>query len=174
MDRIRALLDGVRRVLTEMDEEKVDKNFLSTDDFYFLCRDIFKKVTEERSWKKIELFTNVFVRGILKARMDLDLTSLYLEILDELLDVELVLLGQIGHISIHEGIQFIPIQRLLEMDVGLISTAANARFVDHLEQHQLIQLIEAYDSDLESDSYSLTSLGREFTEVISTVHTSGA
>jgi len=167
MERLKAMLNGVRETVERISENNIDKDFINGDEFYFLCRDVFDAVGRERSRDKIRFFKNVFIRGITRPRKDLDVTSLYLGMLGELLEAEILLLGRIVSMTKEEKVHQIPVSRLLDVDLGLKSTAANARFLDHLEQHHLIELREAYDSDLDEDSYEVSPFGWEFIEAVS-------
>lgn len=74
-------------------ENKVNKEFLSKEDFQDVFEEATRYVVLERKEEKRNLFRNILVNSILSKACDYDITERYFRLLDNLTEVELTILA---------------------------------------------------------------------------------
>jgi hypothetical protein len=90
--RLKELLDGVKSTVDKLDESKINKSFLDSDDFYFLCRNTFMKVANSRALEKIHLFRNIFVNALTQEFPMMSFIEICSDIVDQLNETDVQLL----------------------------------------------------------------------------------
>jgi len=91
-NRLFDLINGIKQELNNLKESKINKTFLDSDEFYFLCRDIFVKVANTRELDKIKLFKNIFVNSISFREHEMSFIEVCNDILDQLSKADILLL----------------------------------------------------------------------------------
>jgi hypothetical protein len=91
-NRLMDLINGIKSDVEKLDESKLNKSFLDSDEFYFLCRDIFMKVANTRTLDKIKLFKNIFVNAITQETPEMSFIEVCNSIVDQLNEADVQLL----------------------------------------------------------------------------------
>lgn len=90
--RIEKFIDETKQKLDNIDESKIDKEFIRTEEFEEVLRDIINKVKQSFDVEKIKLLSNAFKNSILVSHAKDPLTFTYIEILHVLSITHIVIL----------------------------------------------------------------------------------
>jgi hypothetical protein len=85
--RIETLLSELRKQLEEVEESKIDKTFLDSEDWYDLVLQAFEKAIRTRSVEKIQSFSKILTKA-LTASENREHSESYLDTLAELSETE--------------------------------------------------------------------------------------
>lgn len=166
--RILEFLNILKRDLKHLDETKIDYNFLKSDDFFFLCRDIFNKIANDRYSEKIKFFKNIFILSISINKPSSSFTDLCIKILEDLSIHDIYLMNSLYKMGTISGINIVDINR----PSRLIRTNMRKEVVKetgfenegalHYSIRKLLSLGLVQDEGYTGRDLSLSALGKEF------------
>ncbi len=81
--RLNAFFEGMVPRITQLEEEKIDKDHLCSEEFSDFFEELLQKVVKTKSEEKLELFRRVLL-GTMTGNKSPDFSTLFLNILDEL------------------------------------------------------------------------------------------
>lgn len=82
--RTEEFFEQVKERLEEIEEGKVDKEYIESVEFYYLVKEIFIKVATERDGKKLQYFRNLFINGIINEDSREDFKHVCIQIMEDL------------------------------------------------------------------------------------------
>lgn len=172
--RINLFFKKTHEKLKKIDEEKIDKEYLESEEFFYIFQRILRQVSLSEEKEKVELFRNIFIKSIkidgasvyYKERfvnMLADLSIIHIEILKYYYEREKVFLTE------HRGSAqcFTSFSAIVQKLNSLLSEFQVETFCKDLMRYNLVSDIAIGKYDYQEGHYRITANGRDFVDFIS-------
>ena len=84
-ERLEKLITYIAEKIDKLEKEKIDQEYLRSEDFHDLVLEILQKAIKNKSVQKLKALSEIFVRSIIeKSDFDSDLAAIFITYIDEL------------------------------------------------------------------------------------------
>ncbi|MCM1285672.1 MAG: hypothetical protein NC213_03435 [Acetobacter sp.] len=93
--RLSDFFDSLFSDLKQIEEEKVNQNYLKSEEFGYLLEETIERIVKTYQKEKIEAYKNILLNSITDKETNQDVKEIYLHLVDELTDYDLDVLKHI-------------------------------------------------------------------------------
>lgn len=94
--RLYHFLDDLFNALKSLNDEKVDKEYLESEEFGYLLEQAIIYVSKSYQKEKIKAFRNILLNSLSDSETNQDVKEIYLHLVDELTDYDIIVLKKIS------------------------------------------------------------------------------
>ena len=94
-DRVKLLLNSFAEDLSKLKEDSINKDYVSSEDFYLLFKKSVDASKNERSREKIKLFKNLLLNAVTSKNIDSDIIDIMADIVRDISYSEFLILSEL-------------------------------------------------------------------------------